>query len=352
MQRIGICGNFGFNQNIANGQIVKTKVIRDKLTAHFGNQHVYTIDSYLWKKRPLKILNECVRLAYKCDTIIILPAHKGIKVFAPLFNILCRIFNCKLQYSVIGGWLPEFLNNNRRLLKSVKNMDTVYVETKTMQSKLVNLGLDNVVYMPNFKDIKLVSYNDLPIKYEEPYKLCTFSRVIKEKGIIDAISAVNEVNKKLGRKAFVLDIYGTVDNKFENELQIALEKSNDNAKYMGLVEFDKSTEVLKKYFALLFPTYYEGEGFPGTIIDAYSSGLPVIASDWRYNKEIIKNDVTGFIYKLDPANKSKGLEEILMYIYSNPDSIITMKRTCIDEAKNYASSVVMQQMIKRINKEY
>lgn len=64
-----------------------------------------------------------------------------------------------------------------------------------------------------------------------------------------------------------------------------------------MVPFNQSTEVLKNYDALLFPTYYEGEGFAGTIIDAFAAGLPVIASDWKYNSEIIKQGITGVITK-------------------------------------------------------
>jgi glycosyltransferase involved in cell wall biosynthesis len=348
LQRIGICGNFGHEQNIANGQIVKTKVIRDKLKSHFGSENIFTIDTFLWKKRPIKLFFSCIKLALKCDTIIILPAQNGIKIFAPLFSVLCKMFNSKLQYSVIGGWLPDFLEYNEKLLENVKGMDTVYVETNTMQQNLKKLGLKNIVHMPNFKDIKLVSIQDLPKQYNEPYRLCTFSRVIKEKGIIDAITAVNKVNQKLGKKAFRLDIYGTIETGFENELNVAISNSNGNARYMGLVEFHKSTEVLKDYLALVFPTYYEGEGFPGTIIDAFSSGLPVIASDWRYNKEIVLNKINGFIYYLDEKDRSKGLQEILNYIYSSPESVISMKKNCLIEAKKYDSSIVMLQMIQRI----
>lgn len=44
-------------------------------------------------------------------------------------------------------------------------------------------------------------------------------------------------------------------------------------KYCGTVSFDKTTEVLKEYFALVFPTRFYTEGIPGTIIDAFASGL-------------------------------------------------------------------------------
>jgi len=98
---------------------------------------------------------------------------------------------------------------------------------------------------------------------------------------------------------------------------------------------------------LLFPTYYEGEGFPGTIIDAFSSGLPAIATDWRYNSELISNGETGFIYKLNNY-KETGLMEILKEVYNKPEKIMAMKSSCLNEAKKYDVSTVMSQMIQRM----
>lgn len=43
-------------------------------------------------------------------------------------------------------------------------------------------------------------------------RVCTFSRILKEKGIEDAIKAVKLVNDELGRDVFLLDIFGEVDN--------------------------------------------------------------------------------------------------------------------------------------------
>ncbi|MFR3494185.1 MAG: glycosyltransferase [Blautia sp.] len=67
----------------------------------------------------------------------------------------------------------------------------------------------------------------------------------------------------------------------KNGLNSCKASSPQYIRYKGMVPFNQSTEVLKNYDALLFPTYYEGEGFAGTIIDAFAAGLPVIASDWK-----------------------------------------------------------------------
>lgn len=118
---------------------------------------------------------------------------------------------------------------------------------------------------------------------------------MKEKGIEDVVNAVKTVNEHFGRTVYTLDIYGQVDSaqtKWFNELQSIFPSY---IKYGELVPVDKSVEVLKNYFALLFPTYYEGEGFAGTLLDAMAAGVPVIASDWRYNPEIM-NEKTGYVY--------------------------------------------------------
>lgn len=80
-------------------------------------------------------------------------------------------------------------------------------------------------------------------------------------------------------------------------------------RYGGSVPFDKSVNVLKDYFALLFPTYYEGEGFAGTLIDAYSAGAPVIviAFDWKYNSELVNENV-GYVC---PTGNQTAFIEIL-----------------------------------------
>jgi len=56
-----------------------------------------------------------------------------------------------------------------------------------------------------------VDINELQDTHALPYKLCTFSRVLKEKGIEDAINAVIKVNTDCGREVCTLDIYGQID---------------------------------------------------------------------------------------------------------------------------------------------
>ena len=79
---------------------------------------------------------------------------------------------------------------------------------------------------------------------------------------------------------------------------------------------------------LLFPTYYDGEGFAGTLIDAMAAGVPVIASNWRYNSEIIKDGKIGFII-------NKNLKNELVKVLSATNRGNEMKISCLLEAEKY-----------------
>ena len=112
MYKIGICGHFGNNKNLLNGQTIKTKILTEELEKQLGEDSIKTIDTYGWKRNPLLLLYKCYLLIKSCENIIILPASKGVKVFIPLFSKMNRIFHRKLHYVVIGGWLPKLLKNN------------------------------------------------------------------------------------------------------------------------------------------------------------------------------------------------------------------------------------------------
>lgn len=274
--------------------------------------------------------------------VIIMPAENGLRIFAPILLILNVIFHRKLHYVVIGGWLPQFLKNRKCLSFFLKKFDYIYVEANDMKVQLEKKGFNNVFVVPNCKELVILKNEDLVYDETEPYKLCTFSRVMKEKGIEDAVNAVNKINKLENRRVFILDIYGQIDKNQEEWFEKLQSMFPDFIRYGGLIPYDKSTDVLKNYFALLFPTYYEGEGFAGTLIDAMAAGVPVIASDWKYNKEIVEDGKTGIIMH-------NSLEKELLNILQEKEQWMRMKKLCVLEAKKYLPSVALQPLIENLN---
>lgn len=167
---------------------------------------------------------------------------------------------------------------------------------------------------------------------QEALRVCTFSRVMKEKGIGDAITAVCSVNSILGFNAFRLDVYGKVDGDQVEWFDSLIRNVPGYINYKGLVPYDETTKIIKNYFALLFPTYYDGEGFAGTLIDALAAGVPVIASDWKYNSELVVDKVTGIIFE---TRNTDDLIKKLLWVYEHQIVWNNMKEQCLHRAFDY-----------------
>ena len=330
MKTVCVIGHFGFGKILLNGQTIKTKIVADEIEKYVGKNEIARIDThggiFALIKLPLFLLYSIVFY----ENIVFLPAHNGLKIIVPFLVVLNSFFRRKLHYVVVGGWLPDFLNNKKFLSKLLKKVDCIYVETKLMKSRLFSDGFNNVLVMPNFKNLKILEEYELPDPHDDVFKLCTFSRVMKEKGIEDAVESVKCINKKYGNKVCSLDIYGQVDNGQSEWFENLKKTFPENIRYNGCVAFDQSVETLAKYDMLLFPTYYEGEGFAGTLIDAFAAGLPVIASDWHYNAEIVDENINGFVI---PVKNVDVLERKIDWCVKNKNIVYEMKKNCLAKAR-------------------
>lgn len=341
--KISVLGHFGEGETLLNGQTVKTKIITNELERQFTKEQVLKIDTHGGAKTLLKAPFQVLKALMKSENVIIFPAQNGLRVYAPLLAVFRKFFrNKKLHYAVIGGWLAHFLSGRKGLAKALKSFDGIYAETNTMKTALEKQGFSNVHVMPNCKNLTVISEEDLVYSDSAPLKLCTFSRVMREKGIEDAVNAVISVNKESGSQVFSLDIYGQVDSE-QTEWFDELKKSlPEYIRYCGCVDSDKSVEVLKDYFALLFPTRFYTEGIPGTIIDAYAAGVPVISAKWESFSDIVCDGQTGIGYDFGDENR---LKETLSKIAENHGIISGMKTNCISKAESYMPSKAVQIMI-------
>ena len=344
-KKICIIGHFGFGKEYFDGQTIKTKIVTEELKHKYGNKNVTMIDTENGKKKVVTLPFLLLKSLKEHDNVIILPAHNGVRVIAPLLAVENRIFKRKIHYVVIGGWLPELVLQKKYLKKYLKTYNGIFVETKTMQASLVKQGFDNIFIMPNFKNLSIRRGSELAYDISEPLKLCTFSRVSKEKGIEDAVKAVSIVNQKMGREVFTLDIYGQVDSRQYDWFETLMKTACKCVKYKGVASFEKSVDVLKDYYALVFPTRFYTEGIPGTIIDAYAAGIPVIASRWESFEDVIDEEETGLGYRFTDID---NLVELLLSIALSPNRLNPLKQNCLNKAMNFTPERAMQTLMEAL----
>lgn len=344
MKKTAVIGVYGVGADFTTGQAVKCFEIINWLSDKYGRDEVRVVNTYQWKKNPVKLFRNMVQAFRGCDNVILMPAQHGLRVFGPWGYWLKKIFKTRVHYVVIGGWLSETLSEKPSLRKCVASFDGIYVETKELAGKLRSLGLTKVHYMPNFRSFS----GKLPVRpqvWEETIPVCTYSRVVREKGILDAMEIVKRANRMYGKPLFHLDIYGKLQPEFKSEFESALEKNRETVRYCGVKNADQGPETLAGYFALLFPTFYEGEGFAGTILDAFAGGTPVIANDWKYNKEIIENKKNGFLY---PFRDLDAAARYLCQLYGDKALYLEIQRGCMESAEAYSTDAVLGEFEKNL----
>lgn len=342
-KKIGIIGHFGGDKEFYDGQTIKTKEINTYLENKYQTTTI-KFDTYKNAKRPFKLIKGVKNVVKNSDIIIILLSSRGYKIILPFLLLLNKSRKKKTIEFVIGGDRQKVLKKNKLLKVMAKKLDRIYVETEEMKKEYEALGFKNTEVVNNFKNLTISKEK----KYEKKKELhlCTFSRVCKEKGIEDAIKVVNECNQLLQKdEAITLDIYGQIDDSYEEEFEKIQKKFGKFIQYKGIVQYDSTVEVLKKYDLLLFLTYWKGEGFPGTLIDAFFSGMPTLATDWNFNFKILKDNYTGL--KVQPHNTDKAIEKLL-YIYNNQEQLFNMHKNCLNEAKKYTPDKIMDKVNKYI----
>ena len=344
--KISIIGNYGRGRECSCGQTIKVRTVTSALQKEFSEDDILKIDTYGSVQTLLKAPIYAITAMRKSSNVIIFPAHNGVRIFGRMLPLLKTFFRGKkIHYVVIGGWLPEFLKKRPGLRWALKKFDGIYVETSTMKKALEEQGFSNVYVMPNFKRLTALTTDQIVYPTEAPYKLCTFSRVMKEKGIETAANAVKSVNESLGYQAFSLDIYGVVEAEQKDWFEKTKNEFPDYIMYRGYVDADKSVEVLKDYFALLFPTHFYTEGIPGTIIDAYAAGVPVISARWESFSDVVEDGKTGIGYEFDNVD---DLKQKLLDIAQDIDKINALKLNSLQKSKQFFPDETIKIIVEQL----
>lgn len=347
VKKIAVIGKFHTAQGIGDGQAIKTNILTEELEQTFGSKNVRRINTYGWKKRPMGLFAECIAAVRACSDVIFMTDAGGIKVFPWLLRVANVAGKCGLHYVVVGGWLCRYLEDHRLTAWCLKKFDGIYVETETMRKAMEILGFSNIIVMPNCKKLTILQEDELTPSIQEPYRLCIFSRIMREKGIADAVDAVCTINRHAGRPIYTLDLYGQIDPN-QQEWFGQLKNGFPNfVRYCGTIDYHQSVEVLKDYFALLFPTRFYTEGIPGTIIDAYAAGVPVISSRWESFSDILDEE-TCMSYAFDDE---KGLLSTLEAVAADPMQMNNKKPACLRRAAAYTPERIMGLLISRLKNE-
>lgn len=323
-----VLGYFGYETNQIDGQTIKTRDVYTLLKNN-SNEEVSYFDTQSFQKSKFNLISLLLALA-KADIVFYLPAHNSLKFIFPVVYVISKLCSTKINYLVVGGWLVEFLKNRPFHKYLLSKINGIYVETNTLYSGLKAYNFTNIHKLHNFRiiDYPIIESNN---KNYFAIRLIFMARVHPLKGVNLLFKLEEEINKA-GIENVFIEIYGPIFKDYEDEFVAKLKRSS--IKYCGVLEPSEIYDVLQNYDLMLFPTKYYTEGFPGTILDAYISGLPVIATKWLNAEEFIDHGETGFIV---PFDDNEIFIKQVMDIITNPVIITELKKSALLKREEYSA---------------
>lgn len=342
MKKAVVIGHFDWTGNNMIGAVVKARNIYEELQHQLGVEQVGCVDIYEWRKRKAFVLLEIVKV-FACYRNIILVCSDTSVNLMRLFTLLKTVFRNEIHYCVVGGDIAELLAQHPEQQGQLKCIDNFYVETEDCADGMQRLGIKNTCLLKNFKRIQPLSE---PIEYaEDVYRFCTFSRVTEKKGITEAIRAVELINREIGYEKCKLDIYGQVDPAYRSRFKSLLENSK-SVKYKGVVDSKDSVNILKNYYCLLFPTKYQSEGIPGTLIDGFAAGLPVICSNWVRCSQIIKDGENGLVY---PFGDFEAFTNTIRNAIDDANHLKALRKGSLSTFEAYRPEVAIKPLLDKMS---
>ena len=181
-----------------------------------------------------------------------------------------------------------------------------------------NVGLEDnlpVAWMPNYRKISDLPSHSTMISHSG-CKFVYIGQVRPEKGLRDMLDAAKYLYEDVS-----VDVYGPLmEGMSESEFSVT-----PNIRYGGVLQPSEVIETLRRYNAFVFPSRHEGEGHPGSLIEAFSVGLPAVTTNWKFIPEVADESCAIFV---EPGD-SKALADAMNRLAADRKILKSMGQAAI-----------------------
>ena len=212
--------------------------------------------------------------------------------------------------------------------------DKLLFESSNLVSKnksylILGSGIDVNFFISSYK------------KNNNKLKFGLFSRMIKEKGVVEFISAAKIINKKYNNCDFIL--VGDVDLDNPSALSKSWLKKRCGSLIHWFGHIDDVKSIMDETDVVVLPTYYK-EGLPKSLLEGASLGKALLATNIPGCKEIVKNNING---KLIRPKSIKELSNAMEWYINNIEKIksfgIESRKLVI---RNFSDEIIIEQTCK------
>lgn len=375
------------------------EIAKKKKIIFIANSSWYIFNFRLPLLFEIKKLYEIIIIAPKDKYTKILRSHgftfyewdlnrKSISIFSEIKAILSLSLKIKKlkpdlihNYNIkpiIYGTLAARINKTEHIINSITGLGNLFLDNRLITKLLRFILKPIIINLLNTKKVHLIFQNkddklffkklgigyiknteiipgsgvDMKIfkskkihKFSAPIQILFPSRIIKEKGIKELITAHNQLRKK-GISIDLL-IAGKIDygnrSHIENNIKDYL-LNNKNIHLLGHVEEMK--DLYEKVDIVVLPSWREG--LSKSLIEAGSMSKTIITTNVPGCKEIIDNGVNGILV---PPRNPKALENAIENLVKNLDyATILSKKIRKKIETNFELSIINNLTISKYKK--
>jgi glycosyltransferase involved in cell wall biosynthesis len=228
-------------------------------------------------------------IIFRPDKIYFTASVRGVAFYRDLLiSSICKVYklfkSCEVFYHYHTKGIKEFVKSdrNKKLTRYFLKDINIVLLSPVLESDFENVKTyKKVYYLPNgvennYDDKTFEKY--ISKKDFESINILYLSNMIKEKGYFEVLQLANESKDK----NYHFNFAGGWQNDDDKEEFFKYINDNDLEKivtFHGFVNGDQKKELFESSHLFIFPTRYKNEAFPLSILEAFSYGLPVLATD-------------------------------------------------------------------------
>lgn len=190
------------------------------------------------------------------------------------------------------------------------------------------------------KNLTIKEKNELKEKIKlncDDFLLLEVGELNKNKNQIMAIEVMKELVKINNSIKLLLVGVGTQEQFYQNKIK---EYNLQNNVY--ILGYRRDIPKLMKISNILLSLSYR-EGLPVNVMEAMASGLPIIATDCRGNKDLIVNGENGYIININNMNE---LKEKILFLLKNKNICEQFEINSKKKIKKYGNQEIKDRLKK------
>jgi glycosyltransferase involved in cell wall biosynthesis len=287
----------------------------------------------IWNRSAsaLRLFLSAARQLHQIDIATLHTSPPGMVAFGWALFLLCRLFRKPLVLRIFGGSLDvEFKEMgilSQSALALLFRAEAVLLQTHHQLAYFQRrFPFAHGIWFSNSRPLD-VGFDRERLE-RRPRHFVFIGQVKPTKGLTEIFAAADSISDP----DIEIDVYGPL----HDGMTASVFDKAERVHYKGVLEPSAVIPTLRRYDVLLLPTYHYGEGYPGIVLEAYSVGVPVIATRWRALPEIVDDEVSGIL--IEPRD-AEGLKRAICRVAESSELMARLSAGALSQANKFDSRV-------------